>query len=128
MVINAAQLCELLQGELVGDGEEKIFGPSQIDAGIPGTVSFLANLKYEEFAYTTGASVLIVSRDFQPKSPMKASMIRVDDVYGAMMTLLEKFGKNGVPEPGISDLAILGDKLQVGKNVAIGPYTVIEKG
>jgi len=127
MVINAAQLCELLQGELVGNGEEKIYGPSQIDAGIPGTVTFLANLKYEEYAYTTGASVLIVSRDFQPRTPLKAAMIRVDDVYGAMMTLLEKFGKNGTPEPGISTLAVIGDQFQSGKNVSIGPYTVIEK-
>ncbi len=128
MVINAAQLCELLQGELVGNGEERIYGPSQIDAGIPGTVSFLANVKYEEFAYTTGASVLIVSRDFQPKVPMRASMIRVDDVYAAMLTLLEKFGKNGQPEPGISDLAVIGDNFQSGKQVAVGAFTVIEKG
>ena len=93
MVINAAQLSELLQGELVGNGEVKIYGPSQIDAGLPGTVSFLANLKYEDFAYTTEASVLIVSKDFQPREPLKASLIRVSDVYGAMMTLLQKFGK-----------------------------------
>ncbi|HEX5112287.1 MAG TPA: UDP-3-O-(3-hydroxymyristoyl)glucosamine N-acyltransferase [Saprospiraceae bacterium] len=128
MVINAAQLCELLQGELVGDGGQKIHGPSQIDAGIPGTVSFLANPKYEDYAYTTGASVLIVSRNFQPKSPIKASMIRVDDVYGAMMTLLEKFGSNGKPEAGISDLAVIGSNFDGGRNIAIGPYSVIEKG
>ena len=128
MVINAAQLCELLQGELVGDGGQKIHGPSQIDAGIPGTVSFLANPKYEDYAYTTGASVLIVSRNFQPKSPVKASMIKVDDVYGAMMTLLEKFGSNGKPEPGISDLAVIGSNFDGGQNIAIGAYSVLEKG
>jgi len=128
MVINAAQLCEILKGELVGDGGQKIHGPSQIDAGIPGTVSFLANPKYEDYAYTTGASVLIVSRHFQPKFPMTASMIRVDDVYGAMMTLLEKFGSNGMPEPGISDLAVIGSNFDGGRNIAIGAYTVIEKG
>jgi UDP-3-O-[3-hydroxymyristoyl] glucosamine N-acyltransferase len=126
MVINAAQLCELLQGELVGNGDEKIHGPSQIDAGIPGTVSFLANPKYEEYAYTTKASVLIVSRDFQPRSPLRASLIKVDDVYGAMMALLEKFGSNGVPEPGISELAVIGERFHAGKEISIGPYTVIE--
>src|SRR5678816_338981 len=126
MVINAAQLCELLQGELVGNGDEKIHGPSQIDAGIPGTVSFLANPKYEEYAYTTKASVLIVSRDFQPRSPLHASLIKVDDVYGAMMALLEKFGSNGVPEPGISELAVIGERFHAGKEISIGPYTVIE--
>jgi UDP-3-O-[3-hydroxymyristoyl] glucosamine N-acyltransferase len=127
MVINAAQLCELLQGELIGDGEEKIYGPSQIDAGLPGTVTFLAHPKYEDFAYTTEASVLIVSRDFQPKTAIKPSLIRVDNVYGAMMTLLETFGKNGVPPPGISELAVIGEQVRHGENIAIGAYTVIEK-
>jgi UDP-3-O-[3-hydroxymyristoyl] glucosamine N-acyltransferase len=55
-------------------------------------------------------------------------MIKVDDVYGAMMILLEKFGSNGKPEAGISDLAIIGSNFNGGRNIAIGPYTVIEKG
>ena len=50
MILNAAQLCELLHGELVGDGEKKVYGPSQIDKGKADTVTFLANPKYEEFA------------------------------------------------------------------------------
>ncbi len=127
MVINAAQLCELLQGELIGDGEKKIYGPSQIDAGLPGTVTFLANPKYEDFAYTTEASVLIVSRDFKPKMDIRPSLIRVDNVYGAMMTLLEKFGKNGVPAPGISPHASIGENFDAGADVAVGAFAVIEK-
>jgi len=127
MIINAAQLCELLQGELIGDGDTKIHGPSQIDKGIPGTVSFLANPKYEEYAYTTGASVLIVSRDFVAKTPLQASMIRVDDVYGAMMFLVDKFSKNGAPVPGISELAQLPKEFNQAPDVSIGAFSVIER-
>ncbi|HSF90424.1 MAG TPA: UDP-3-O-(3-hydroxymyristoyl)glucosamine N-acyltransferase [Saprospiraceae bacterium] len=127
MIINAAQLCELLQGELIGDGDMKIYGPSQIDKGIPGTVTFLANPKYEEYAYTTDASLLIVSRDFTPKSSLRASMIKVDDVYGAMMFLVEKFSKNGTPKPGISDLAHLPTDFVPAQDVSIGAFAVIEK-
>lgn len=124
--MNAAQLCELLQGELVGDGERKIYGPSQIDKGIPGTVTFLANPKYEEYAYTTDASVLIVSREFVPKAAVPAAMIRVDDVYGAMMFLVDRFSQNGVPKPGISDLAVLPADFKAATDVSIGPYAVID--
>lgn len=127
MIINAAQLCELLQGELIGDGDMKIYGPSQIDKGIPGTVTFLANPKYEEYAYTTDASILIVSRDFIPKSRIKASMIKVDDVYGAMMFLVEKFSKNGTPTPGVSDLAQLPMDFVPSQDISIGAFAVIEK-
>lgn len=126
MIINAAQLCELLQGELIGDGEMKIYGPSQIDKGIPGTVTFLANPKYEEYAYSTEASVLIVSKDFVPRSPLKASLIKVDNVYGAMMFLVEKFSQNGVPVPGVSDQAQLSSDFVPSTDVSIGAFTVIE--
>ncbi len=128
MKINVAQLCELLQGELIGDGEAEIHGPSQIDKGLPGTVTFLANLKYEEFAYTTEASALIVSKDFTPKNALKASMIKVDDVYGAMMSLVEKFGENERPAQGVSGLAQVSEDFNAKTNVSVGAYCVIEKG
>jgi UDP-3-O-[3-hydroxymyristoyl] glucosamine N-acyltransferase len=126
MKINAAQLCELLQGELSGDGEVTIYGPSQIDKGIPGTVTFLANSRYEEHAYTTEASVLIVSTDFVPKASIKASLIKVKDVYGAMMFLVEKFSKNGLPKPGISEFAVLAQDFIATTDISIGAFTVIE--
>ncbi len=126
MIINVAQLCELLQGELVGDGGIEIHGPSQIDKGIPGTVTFLANPKYEAFAYTTEASALIVSRAFSPKSDLKVSLIKVDDVYAAMMFLVEKFGENGLPKAGISKQAQLPEGFIPKEDVSIGAYAVIE--
>jgi UDP-3-O-[3-hydroxymyristoyl] glucosamine N-acyltransferase len=126
MILNAAQLCELLHGELIGDGETKITGPSQIDNGKPDTVTFLANAKYEEYAYTTDASVIIVSREFVPKIPIRPTLIKVDDVYGAMMFLIEKFSKNGTPEPGISELCVIHPSCELGSAPSIGAYTVME--
>lgn len=126
MILNAAQLCELLHGELIGDGGREIHGPSQIDKGEAGTVSFLANPKYENHVYTTGASVLIVSKDFTPDQPVKATLIRVQDVYSAMMTLIEKFSKNGVPKPGISPFAVIDPTIEFPEEISIGAYTVIE--
>ncbi len=126
MILNAAQLCELLEGELVGDGEQKIHGPSQIDKGRPGTVTFLANPKYEEHAYTTKASVVVVSSDFVPKEPLKATLIKVRDVYGAMMHLVERFSKNGSPKAGIADSALIHSSAILASEVSVGSYTVIE--
>jgi UDP-3-O-[3-hydroxymyristoyl] glucosamine N-acyltransferase len=126
MILNAAQLCELLHGELTGDGGREVHGPSQIDKGGVGTVSFLANPKYESYVYTTDASVLIVSKDFLPQQHVNATLIRVDDVYNAMMMLIEKFSKNGVPKPGISSLAVIDASAILDADVSIGAYTVIE--
>lgn len=126
--MNAAQLCELLQGDLEGDGAAEIHGPSQIDKGIPGTVTFLANPKYEDHAYSTGASVLIVSNDFVPRKSVQATLIRVRDVYGAMMFLIEQFSPISKPEPGVSALAVLPEDFVEESNVSIGAFAVIEKG
>ncbi|HZV71887.1 MAG TPA: UDP-3-O-(3-hydroxymyristoyl)glucosamine N-acyltransferase [Saprospiraceae bacterium] len=127
MILNAAQLCKLLHGELVGDGERKIHGPSQIDKGRPGTVTFLANPKYEDHAYNTDASVLLVGRDFVPKVPLQATMIRVDDVYGAMMFIVEKFSQNGTPLPGIAETSVVDPTSRLAEDVSVGAFTCIER-
>lgn len=126
MTLNAAQLCELLHGELIGDGEKKINGPSQIDKGRPGTVTFLANPKYEDHAYSTEASVIVVSKDFVPRNEIKQTIIKVDDVYGAMMFLIERFSKNGLPEPGISDFTVIDPSSEIKPDVSVGSFVVIE--
>lgn len=126
MILNAAQLCKLLHGELVGDGDKKIHGPSQIDKGRPGTVTFLVNPKYADHAYTTSASVLLVNRDFVPKIPLQVTLIKVDDVYAAMILIMEKYSKNGTPPPGISDLAVTDPSCQFASDVSIGAYSFIE--
>ena len=126
MILNAAQLCELLQGELIGDGDKKINGPSQIDRGRPGTVTFLANPKYEEHAYTTDASVIVVPKDFIPRQPLSSTIIKVQDVYGAMMFLIDRFSKNGTPGPGISEHAVIHPSSQIEDEVSVGAYVVID--
>lgn len=124
--MNAAQLCELLNGELIGDGDQKISGPSQIDKGSPGTVTFLANPKYEEFAYNTAASVIIVSKDFVPRQPLNPTLIKVDNVYGAMMFLAEKFSQNGTQARGISDKSFIHPSTTLGEGISIGAFVNIE--
>ncbi|HUR31810.1 MAG TPA: LpxD N-terminal domain-containing protein, partial [Saprospiraceae bacterium] len=126
--MNAAQLCELLKGELIGDGRKKISGPSQIDDGKPDTVTFLANPKYEEFVYTTDAAAIVVSKEFNLREPINSAIIKVDDVYGAMMFLIEKFSQNGTPLPGISEVSVIHPTSQLGENVSIGAYVTIESG
>jgi len=127
MILNAAQLCELLHGELIGDGEKKINGPSQIDKGKPGTVTFLANPKYEDFAYNTDADVIVVGKDFVPKQPLKSTLIKVEDVYGAMIFLVDKFSKNGTPAPGISEVSFVDPSSRLGEDVSVGAYVCIEQ-
>jgi UDP-3-O-[3-hydroxymyristoyl] glucosamine N-acyltransferase len=54
-------------------------------------------------------------------------MIKVPDVYAAMMLLVDKFGVNGLPASGVSPLAQLPDGFIQSEDISIGAYTVIEK-
>ena len=128
MKISAGQINELLKGTLEGNSDVLISGPSKIEEAVSGTISFLANPKYEPYAYTTGASVLLVSRDFKPAQPIAATLIRVDDVYASIAFLLEKFGDRGDAVQGISKKASVHTDAQLGANVSIGDFAVVEKG
>lgn len=123
------QIAALLNGEIEGDPQVKIAGPSKIEEGKPGTISFLANPKYEAYAYQTNASALLVSRSFAPAQKISATLIRVDDVYGAITTLLGYYEqKKNTGSGKISEQAFIHPEVQMGEGVSVGPFAVIEQG
>lgn len=127
MQISAKELCTLLNGLLEGDPDVLISAPSKIEEGTPGTITFLGNMKYEHYAYTTKASVLLVEKDFKPTQAINATLIRVDNVYAAIALLLDKFGAEVAIQKGISDKSFIDSSAKVGENSSVGHFTVIEK-
>lgn len=129
MEITTGFLASLLNADLEGNPNTLISRPSRIEEGGAGSVSFLGNPKYESHVYSTTASALIVPRDFQPKQALDLCLIRVDDVYAAVSMLLERFGESqAAPASGISDRAAVSNEAQVGTQVSIGHFTVVEAG
>lgn len=134
MEFTAKQIGDLLQGVVDGDPSVRVSTLSKIEEGKPGTLSFLANPKYTEFIYTTQASVVIVSKDFKPESPVSCTLIRVQDAYASFARLLELYNqivrdKKGI-EPGsfISETAHVGEDAYVGATAYIGNGAKIGKG
>ena len=129
MIITAKELSKILSGSVEGDPNVKVDRPSKIEEGGKGTISFLANPKYESYAYTTTASIILVSKEFKPAKPISATLIRVDDVYSCVALLLDKFGnKVEVSQEGISDQAFVHPDANIGNNVSIGLFSIIENG
>ncbi|MEO0775684.1 MAG: UDP-3-O-(3-hydroxymyristoyl)glucosamine N-acyltransferase, partial [Bacteroidota bacterium] len=103
--------------------------PSKIEEGGAGTITFLANPKYEAHAYTTDATILLVSKDFEPSGPVQPTLIRVADVYASIAFLLNKFGEQQKPRlTGISPQSSIHPEARIGADVAIGPFVVVEAG
>lgn len=128
MELTAAALAQRIGGTVEGDSEIRLNSISKIEEAHAGSLTFLANLEYEPFIYTTGASAALVARDFTPSQPLPGSLtlIRVDDPYMAFAGILQWAATSKSYAPGISKRAEIHESARVGSNCYIGPFAVIE--
>lgn len=141
------QIAQLLDGEIEGDAKRIIKTIGKIEDATEGSITFLANPKYERYLYTTRASGVIVHEKFKPKKPVNATLIRVRDPYLSFTALLEEyqkltsFKKEGIEQPvhigksttygnGVymGAFSYVGDQVSIGNNVKIYPQVHIGDG
>lgn len=128
MQFTAEMIAGFLGGEIAGDKGATVSDFAKIEEGRPGALSFLSNPKYEPYIYSTLSTIVVVNRSFEPKEPVKATLIRVDDAYGAFAKLLELYAANKPRKTGISEKADIHPEAELGENCYVGSFTVIEKG
>lgn len=131
MQFTAQQIGILLNGIVDGDPDVTVDQLAKIEEATPGSLSFLANKKYEQYLYQTKASIVIVGEDFVPTAPYTSTLIRVKDAYSAFSILLDQYNtlkrdKSGIEEPSfIHPTATLGQNVYVGAFAYIGANAVI---
>ncbi|HNS17246.1 MAG TPA: UDP-3-O-(3-hydroxymyristoyl)glucosamine N-acyltransferase [Bacteroidales bacterium] len=125
MHFTANQIAGILHGTVDGDPQATVDQLSKIEEGHPGTLSFLANPKYTPYIYKTGASIVIVQKDFRAEFPVSATLIRVEDPYSAFAQLLEIYNQYTGGKKGISQHASVASTASIGKDVSIGDFSVI---
>ncbi len=89
MEFKAKEIAEILNGTVDGDPEATVTTFARIESGKPGAICFFANPKYEQYVYRCKADIIIVNKTFEPKEPVSATMIRVEDSYAAVASLLD---------------------------------------
>jgi UDP-3-O-[3-hydroxymyristoyl] glucosamine N-acyltransferase len=128
MQFTAKQISEFLNGSIDGNPDVAVTELSKIEDGKKGSLSFLSNPKYENFLYSTQASVVIVSKEFNPSQEYTSTLIRVENPYSAFTVLLDKYNEavNAQAEQsGVDKLAYVDPSAKIGKNVFIGAFTYI---
>lgn len=125
MEYSARQIAEILNGTIEGDPDITVSTLSKIEEGTPGTMTFLANPVYTQYAYTTKASVIVVNKDFIPAHPISATLIRVDNAYTSFAHLLDIFTKTMSDKSGISPSAFISKTAKVGDHAYIAEFVYI---
>lgn len=140
MEFKAKEIAEILGGTVEGNPEVSVTSFARIESGKPGTICFFANPKYEHYVYTCKADIIIVNRSFEPKEPVSATMVRVDDAYAAVAALLDyvtarkrsykryRGCRSRVRwSSKIGKKVYVGDFAYVGRKAEIGDYTRISE-
>ena len=138
MEFKAKEIADILGGTVDGNPEATVTTFARIESGKPGAICFFANPKYEHYVYECKADVIIVNNTFEPKAPVSATMIRVENSYTAVAALLDyvvskkrSYKRYRGLRSRIRWSAKLGRKVYVGdfayigKNAQVGDYTKI---
>ncbi|MFN7326134.1 MAG: UDP-3-O-(3-hydroxymyristoyl)glucosamine N-acyltransferase [Chitinophagales bacterium] len=130
MQITAAQIAALLGGQVEGNPDVVVHRPMRIEEAGPGDFAFFDHPKYEQYAYSTGASILLVGQHFVPVHPITSTLIRVSDVRGALALLLGHFGsaQQASAAPEVSTHAFVHSTAKVGPGSSVGAFSILEEG
>ncbi|MBV9963931.1 MAG: UDP-3-O-(3-hydroxymyristoyl)glucosamine N-acyltransferase [Parafilimonas sp.] len=126
MKINAERIAQLINGKVEGNADVEVSSFGKIEEAQRSQLAFLANPKYEDFLYTTNASVIIVNESLELKQPVSATLIRVADAYIAFANLLQKYQEMMQAQlTGIQQPSYIHPSAKLGENVFVGAFTYL---
>ncbi|MFM7710162.1 MAG: UDP-3-O-(3-hydroxymyristoyl)glucosamine N-acyltransferase [Ferruginibacter sp.] len=129
MQFTAQQIADFLQGTVEGSSDVTVSAFGKIEEAKSGELSFLANPKYEDYLYNTGASVVIVNNSLVLKQPVSSTLIRVQDAYLAFASLLELYQQQRLSvQTGIEQPVFIHETATIGEHVYIGAFAYIGAG
>ena len=128
MQFTAKKIAELINGTIEGDPEMAVSSFGKLEEANEGQLAFLANPKYEEFLYTTNASIIIVNTSLELERKLNATLIRVPDAYSSFAVILTAYSEIAKANlTGIQDPSYISSSVKMGENVFIGAFTYIGK-
>lgn len=126
MQFTAQQIADLINGKIEGDPNVAVSSFGKLEDATKGQLAFLANPKYEEFLYTTGASVIIINTSLLVEKQLNATLIRVPDAYSSFAVILTAYSEMAKANlTGIQEPSYISKSVQLGENVYVGAFTYL---
>ncbi len=127
--LSLSQLAEHLGAELAGDAERVITGVAALESARREDISFLARRKYLPYLAATKAAAVLVSRELgDVEAPPATTLLWVDDAHLALAETLLLLYPQAQRKAEIAPTALLTPGVELGTDVSIGPYSVVEAG
>lgn len=128
MEITPKGLAALTGGVVDGDADAVLTGFAKIEEAKAGDLSFIANPKYAHYARTTGATALLVGKDFEREEGVDVTLVRVDDPYATLAHLLRIIESVKPQKTGIEQPCYISEGVVIPENAYIGAFAYIGKG
>ncbi|WP_026704748.1 UDP-3-O-(3-hydroxymyristoyl)glucosamine N-acyltransferase [Flavobacterium soli] len=126
------EINDLLKGELIGNTNQKINSPEQLEMAKNDEISFIGNKKYEKLWETSQACAAVVNQDISIEPGENRAFIKVKNADLAMSQVLELFAPPPPafhtdihPNAVIDATAKIGNGSRIGAGCYIGPNVVI---
>ena len=127
MKFTAEQIAGILEGEVVGNPNAEVFKLAKIEEGTAGSLTFLANPKYQSFIYSTQATITIVNKSFEPEQEVTTTLIKVEDAYKSFSKLLEYYNQVKLMKSGIEQPSVISENVEYGENMYLGSFCYVGK-
>ena len=126
MQFTAQQIADLIDGKIEGDPNVAVSSFGKLEEATKGQLAFFSNPKYEEFLYSTRASIIIINSTLQLEKEIKATLIRVPDAYSSFAVILTEYAKmKRANLTGIQQPVYLSATARIGENIFIGAFAYI---
>lgn len=129
MQFTAAQIALLLNGKIEGDADAAVSSFGKIEEAQEGQLTFFANPKYEDYLYTTSASIAIINEAYELRQPVRPTLVRVADAYSAFAQLLSKYQEMVTQQmKGIQQPSFIAPSAKLAEDVFVGAFSYIGEG
>ena len=118
----------ILKGELIGNTDQKIDGPEELQKATSSQISFIGSRKYTHLWKTSKACAAIVNENLTIESEKNRAIIKVKNADLAMAKILELFNPSSPEfEVDIHATAVIHESVKIGKDSKIGANCYIGK-
>lgn len=124
-MIKLKEINEIINGELIGDGETVISDISSINKAKKGEITFLINKNYEKYLDECQASAIIVDSSLASDKLKNRNIILTKNPALSYIKVANIFNIVKKKETGISHLASISKSARIATTASISPFVFI---